>query len=116
MNDLSPSRLDLLHFARRVVVQQATAALVQIDGWIAAEEQREAARQRAEEMRPPSPDWIIEQGLNRESPPVYVHIGGCWSIGKRHRGINREQARRALAEGVDPCPHCRPDSELGVLD
>ncbi|MEU7969446.1 hypothetical protein AB0D09_39305 [Streptomyces sp. NPDC049097] len=34
----SPSRLELLRFARRVVVQQATASLAQIDGWIAVEE------------------------------------------------------------------------------
>ncbi|MFF5191480.1 hypothetical protein [Streptomyces anthocyanicus] len=30
-----PSRLELLHFTRRVVMQQATAALRQIDRWIA---------------------------------------------------------------------------------
>ncbi|MFF0765963.1 hypothetical protein [Streptomyces sp. NPDC003737] len=36
----SPSRLELLRFARRVVVQQATASLAQIDGWIAVEERR----------------------------------------------------------------------------
>ncbi|WP_229821394.1 MULTISPECIES: DUF6233 domain-containing protein [Streptomyces] len=23
---------------------------------------------------------------------------------------------RALAEGVQACPHCRPDTELGVLE
>ncbi|WP_327722746.1 DUF6233 domain-containing protein [Streptomyces sp. NBC_00490] len=23
---------------------------------------------------------------------------------------------RALADGVDPCPHCRPDTDLGILD
>ncbi|MFK4147686.1 hypothetical protein [Streptomyces sp. NPDC004065] len=37
-----PSRLELLRFARRVVVQQATAAVRQLDGWIADEERREA--------------------------------------------------------------------------
>ncbi|WP_443062069.1 DUF6233 domain-containing protein [Streptomyces sp. NBC_00490] len=24
----------------------------------------------------------------------------------------REAALRALADGVDPCPHCRPDSHI----
>ncbi|WP_373562559.1 MULTISPECIES: DUF6233 domain-containing protein [unclassified Streptomyces] len=24
--------------------------------------------------------------------------------------------RRALFEGVDACPHCRPDNALGVID
>ncbi|MFG2525041.1 DUF6233 domain-containing protein [Streptomyces sp. NPDC048527] len=36
--------------------------------------------------------------------------------GKRSRGVERDQALRAVAEGVDACPHCRPDTELGVLD
>ncbi|MFE4720864.1 DUF6233 domain-containing protein [Streptomyces sp. NPDC056728] len=36
--------------------------------------------------------------------------------GKRSRGIERDQALRAVTEGVDACPHCRPDAELGVLD
>jgi hypothetical protein len=36
--------------------------------------------------------------------------------GKRSRGVQRDQALRALAEGIAACTHCRPDSELGVLD
>lgn len=52
MNGPGSSKLDLLHFARRVVVQQSTGALDHIDAWIAAKEQRQAARQCAEEMRP----------------------------------------------------------------
>ncbi|WP_251059313.1 MULTISPECIES: DUF6233 domain-containing protein [unclassified Streptomyces] len=26
------------------------------------------------------------------------------------------EVRRALAEGVPACPHCRPDAALGVLE
>ncbi|MFE6955643.1 DUF6233 domain-containing protein [Streptomyces sp. NPDC057696] len=36
--------------------------------------------------------------------------------GKRNRGADRGQALRAVTEGVDACPHCRPDADLGVLD
>jgi hypothetical protein len=36
--------------------------------------------------------------------------------GKRSKGAAREQAVRALADGVGPCPHCRPDTDLGILD
>ncbi|WP_406383181.1 DUF6233 domain-containing protein [Streptomyces sp. NBC_00117] len=36
--------------------------------------------------------------------------------GKRSRGVDRDQALRAMTEGVDVCPRCRPDTELGVLD
>jgi len=38
-------------------------------------------------------------------------------IGKRWRDISRNEALRALTDGgVDACPHCRPDTALGVLD
>jgi hypothetical protein len=110
-----PSRLELLHFARRVVVQQATAALAQLDRWIADEERREAERRRGEEMRPPAPDWLIERGLSGRDA-VYVHVGGCWNAGKRSRGVPREQALRALADGIKGCPQCRPDTALGFVD
>ncbi|WP_284049476.1 DUF6233 domain-containing protein [Streptomyces sp. YS415] len=49
-------------------------------------------------------------------PAQYVHVGGCHMAGKRSKGVPRAEALRALADWVDPCPHCRPDSELGILD
>ncbi|WP_405655191.1 DUF6009 family protein [Streptomyces sp. NBC_00019] len=55
------------------------------------------------------PDWLIEQSIGHHAPPVYVHVGGCHMAGKRSKGVPREEAIRALAEGVDPCLHCRPD-------
>ncbi|MGW6747612.1 DUF6233 domain-containing protein [Streptomyces sp. NPDC055006] len=111
MNDSSVPRLDMLSFARRIAVQQVE----QIDRWIAAEERREAERRHGEQARPPAPDWLIEMGLGGRDP-VYVHVGGCHMAGKRSRGVDRDQALRAVTEGVDACPHCRPDTELGVLD
>ncbi|MEU4655127.1 DUF6233 domain-containing protein [Streptomyces sp. NPDC023723] len=72
-------------------------------------------QQRAE-ARPPAPDWLLEAGLNRDAPAVYVHAGDCWYAGKRSRGVDRAVALRALAEGVTACSHCRPDSELGFLE
>ncbi|MFI0503220.1 hypothetical protein ACH3WN_10175 [Streptomyces albogriseolus] len=57
-----PSRLELVRFARRVVVQQATAAARQLDGWIADEERREAEWRRGEEMLPPPPEWLLQYG------------------------------------------------------
>ncbi|MFE0132417.1 DUF6233 domain-containing protein [Streptomyces sp. NPDC059037] len=47
---------------------------------------------------------------------MYVHVGGCHMAGKRSRGVTQDEARRALYEHVDACPHCRPDTELGVLE
>jgi hypothetical protein len=112
VNDRSPSRLHQLLFLKRVQEQD----LESTRGWIAAEERRQAERQRGEQARPPEPDWLLERGLDGHAPAVYVHVGGCHMAVKRSRGIDREQALRALADGVDACPHCRPDSELGYLD
>ncbi|MFE2832136.1 DUF6233 domain-containing protein [Streptomyces mirabilis] len=110
MND-QPSRLDLLLFLKRV----QEADLERTRRWIAAEERRQAEQRRGEQARPPDPDWLIEQGLSGRAA-VYVHVGGCRMAGKRSRGVERDQALRALAEGVDACTHCRPDSELGFLE
>ncbi|WP_322656344.1 DUF6233 domain-containing protein [Streptomyces justiciae] len=45
---------------------------------------------------------------------MYVHVGGCHMSGKRSTGVTRAEALRALTDRVDPCPHCRPDTELGI--
>jgi hypothetical protein len=116
MND-EPSRLQLLHFARRVVVQQATAALAQIDGWITLEERREAERRRGMEARPAPPDWLIQHGLTRTNVDA-VHTGDCWAAAKsgRCRPATRQQAIEALRQQVPACMHCRPDTALGIFD
>jgi hypothetical protein len=117
VNDSAPSKLDLLHFARRVVVQQATAAIAQIDAWIAQEEAREVRQQQADEMRPPPPEWVVERGLQK-SNMVAVHLGDCWTVKKSTRcvGVTRDQAIDALRRQVPACTHCRPDTELGFLE
>ncbi|MFJ9038028.1 DUF6233 domain-containing protein [Streptomyces sp. NPDC102406] len=116
MSDASPAtRLDLLRFARRVVEQQARHQLAQIDRWISDEERRQVEQENAAARRPPIPDWVIERGLNARHS-VYVHVGGCPTAGKRCKAATEGQARQALAAGVDACPHCRPDTALGVLD
>ncbi|MEV5524580.1 DUF6233 domain-containing protein [Streptomyces pseudogriseolus] len=73
-------------------------------------------RRRGLKACPAPPEWLLEQGLNRDSAPVQVHVGGCWNAGKRVRGIGRDDALRALTDGVKACGACRPDSELGLLD
>jgi hypothetical protein len=112
VNDSSASRLDQLLFLKRVQEQD----LERTRRWIAAEERRQAERRRGIEARPPAPDWLIERGLDGHSPAVYVHVGGCHMAGKRSKGIERDQALRALSDGVPACTHCRPDSELGYLE
>ncbi|MFE0133333.1 DUF6233 domain-containing protein [Streptomyces sp. NPDC059037] len=117
MNESAPlTRLDQLRFARRVVEQQATRALAEIDRWIADEERREAEQARREEARPPVPDWIVERGIGHGGPPIEVHRGDCGAAGKRRTAVNRDEARWELARGIRACIHCRPDTELGVLE
>ncbi|MEV5646218.1 DUF6233 domain-containing protein [Streptomyces flaveolus] len=112
MNDPGPTRLVLLRFLERVQLRD----LERTRRWIADEERREAEHQRGIEARPAPPAWLLERGLNGHSPPVYVHAGDCWNAAKRSKGITQDEARRALADGIKPCPQCRPDTTLGVLD
>jgi Family of unknown function (DUF6233) len=111
MHDRPSSRLEQLRFLERVQV----ADLERTRRWIAEEERREAERLRGEEARPPAPEWLVQLSLGSQHP-VAVHVGGCHMAGKRFRGITREQALRARAEGVDGCGHCGVDAELGFLD
>lgn len=109
------SRLDALLFTRRVVAQNAERELAQLDEWIDAEVRRDAARAHAAEHRP-APEWLVERGLDK-SDAIYVHVGHCWSAAQstRTQAITRDQALQALRR-IPACPHCRPDTELGVLD
>jgi hypothetical protein len=79
-------------------------------------ERQEREHQRGAEHRPPAPDWLLEMGIGGGRLPVYVHAGGCHMVGKRARDVPADVAVRALADGVEACPHCRPDTLLGVLD
>ncbi|MFI6148637.1 DUF6233 domain-containing protein [Streptomyces sp. NPDC051109] len=78
----------------------------------------EEAEARAARGRPPPepPAWLIERGIGAGRLPVRVHSGTCWDTRKRCRATTMEEARRALAEGVAACPHCRPDAALGMLE
>ncbi len=106
-----PSRLELLAFAERVAEQHPA----QVRRWKAAEE-RGAERERGAAARPAAPDWMVERSLGGRASAVYVHAGGCHMADKRVRGVPREVAVRALTKGVEACPHCRPDTEPGVLE
>ncbi|MET8422194.1 DUF6233 domain-containing protein [Streptomyces sp. NPDC005134] len=56
---------------------------------------------------------VIELGIGVGSPPIEVHVGGCYAAGKGRRAITREQALAALADGIRACIHCRPRRRLG---
>lgn len=77
--------------------------------------EQQAAIHRRPELEV-TPDWVLEHGIGQGSPPIAVHIGGCHMAGHRVKTLQRDQAVRALTEGVEACSHCRPDTELGLLD
>jgi hypothetical protein len=104
-------RLEFLRFLRRVQEQQ----IQQTDRWIAAEERRAAGAARAERVRPPAdPAYALAHGIGESRRPFEVHTGEC-RMGKRTKPVTEEEARRALAEGVEACQFCRPDTALGLL-
>ncbi|MFF9309868.1 DUF6233 domain-containing protein [Streptomyces sp. NPDC014748] len=111
MHDLPPDLPRLRTLETWLALQ-----LDQVRQRIATVERQAAERQRGLDARPPVPDWVLERGLNRDSPPVAVHVGGCHMAGKRIKPISRDTALRALAEGVQACGHCRPDRDLGFVD
>ncbi|MFB7657903.1 MULTISPECIES: DUF6233 domain-containing protein [unclassified Streptomyces] len=112
MNEPDPTRLTVLRFLERVQLRD----LARTRKWIKDEERRAAEEQCGIEARPAPPDWLLERGLNGHSPPVYVHTGDCWNVGRNSTGIEQEQARQAIATGIKACPHCRPDTALHMLD
>src|SRR4051812_43268449 len=117
MTDSLPSRLELLLFARRVLVQQHAATLAQVDGWIAEERRREAARRHAVEREQQRSEWLVQYGLNRRNVDL-VHVGDCWAAKKsaRCRPVTRAQALEALRGQVPACTHCRYLRGPGGLD
>ncbi|MFD9571939.1 DUF6233 domain-containing protein [Streptomyces sp. NPDC059982] len=100
-------RLELLRFLERVQLRD----LRRTRDWI-ADEERHAAAEAARRPAPP-PEWLIEHGIGTGRPPVRVHVGTCWDTKSRCTAATADQARRALAETVPACPHCRPDTALG---
>ncbi|MEU3990062.1 DUF6233 domain-containing protein [Streptomyces platensis] len=97
----------------RVLETWLQLTLDQVRQHIAIAQQEEALQQRA--VPPPPPDWVLQLRIDGEGQPIAVHVGGCQTAGRRARPISRDQAMRALTEGLEPCGLCRPDTELGIL-
>ncbi|MEV4329536.1 DUF6233 domain-containing protein [Streptomyces sp. NPDC049597] len=57
---------------------------------------------------------MISHGISAERKPFEVHLGDC-HMAKRTEPLPAAEARRLLADGVEVCQFCRPDSELGML-
>lgn len=112
LDDLPPDlhRLETLRTWHALWLDRIDTKIAQVRA--EEEQQARAARERAER----APEWLLERGIGQGGRPVEVHRGDCHAAGKRRQGISAEGARRALADGVPACTHCRPDTELGVLE
>ncbi|MFF9049395.1 DUF6233 domain-containing protein [Streptomyces parvulus] len=88
MNEPGPTLLAMLRLLERVQLRDPARTR----RWIADEERLITEQQRGIEARPAPPDWLLEQGLNGHSPPVYVHAGDCWNTGKNSAAGPRQQA------------------------
>ncbi|MFE2554088.1 DUF6233 domain-containing protein [Streptomyces sp. NPDC059355] len=99
----------------RTVVTYLRGELVRAERALNTAEEREALAAR---RRPPAdpPAWLIERGIGAGRLPVRVHAGTCWDARKRCAALSTDEARRALVEQIPPCPHCRPDVALGMLE
>ncbi|MFF1542166.1 DUF6233 domain-containing protein [Streptomyces sp. NPDC058291] len=93
-----------------------TLWLTRINAKIAAVQQRQAEAERGRLRRPEPPQWTVELGIGTGRPPVQIHAGECRMAGKRWRPVGRDEARRLIAGGLRPCTHCRPDTELDIID
>lgn len=98
MDDIGSSRLALLRFLERVQERD----LLRTRRWIADEERREAEWRVGKARRRPTPEWLIERGLDRNNI-VALHTGQCWDPGKRTKPVTREQPIEALRQRVPAC-------------
>lgn len=111
MFDLPPDvpRLRALETQLRIWLRHVEQALAVAEREEAAERRRQ---QQKEARRRPAGDWILD---HQHRPPL-LHQGWCWEPAAGMRPITRAQALEALTVGgVQSCPGCHPDVELGVL-
>ncbi|MFB7918029.1 DUF6233 domain-containing protein [Streptomyces sp. NPDC056061] len=68
---------------------------------------------RARRPPPKPPDWKLETARTASGlRGVRVHIGDCSM--DDGRTISRGEARRALAERIEPCSYYSPENALGM--
>ncbi|MFF2404427.1 DUF6233 domain-containing protein [Streptomyces goshikiensis] len=101
----------------RTLVTYLRGELSRTEQALAAAEKREATTTRKQAQPAPEPlAWLVERGIGVGRLPVRVHAGDCWDTRSRCAPADADQIRALLAQGIPACPHCRPDTTLGVLE
>ncbi|MFD3641539.1 DUF6233 domain-containing protein [Streptomyces griseus] len=70
-----------------------------------------AAARAAVPRRERTPDWGISSA-DIGAPVAEIHRGDCFTGGAM-QPLSAERARAELADGVQPCGVCRPETVLG---
>ncbi|MFF2184561.1 DUF6233 domain-containing protein [Streptomyces sp. NPDC058155] len=99
----------------RVIEQQLTVWLGHVRKAIAEAQAAEAIRANTLPVHSPPVAYRLgdPRPIGGRNEPPLLHAGDCRMGGGRP--ITREQALQALTGDAEPCPYCRPDTELGVL-
>ncbi|MFI9255535.1 DUF6233 domain-containing protein [Streptomyces sp. NPDC053069] len=68
-------------------------------------------------MRPAPAEWLLPHGLNRTNvDAVHPASAGPATTSGRCLPATRQQALQARRQRVPACVHCRPATDLGILD
>ncbi|MFE7276907.1 DUF6233 domain-containing protein [Streptomyces sp. NPDC057623] len=64
--------------------------------------------------------YLREPKVSRDNPnPPLVHTSDCKMVTRNPGEVDAHRARLALTQefvGAEPCPICRPDTALGLLE
>ncbi|QEV43691.1 hypothetical protein CP980_00025 [Streptomyces vinaceus] len=101
--------------------RQADQAIRDLEAQLAAASFHQAGPRQPAPRRPPPPavvvarpEWKVTSMRSARGPkPLNVHDGSC-TFDDYGKAISRDEARRLITEGVEPCPFCSPENALGM--
>ncbi|MFD6288329.1 DUF6233 domain-containing protein [Streptomyces sp. NPDC060205] len=89
--------------------------LHRIDAKTAAVRHDEAEQKSGLLAHVPGRECVVELGIRAGRPPVEVHAGHHFALGRRHKPLSRDDARRLLDAGLRACGHRTQDTALDIL-
>ena len=136
MSQLPPDptrlRVILAHLDRQIADYETVAIYLRLqrEAVLAALARSERQREQRTNRRPkgagPPPGltpppakevgFVVQQKRTPTGPePALIHMADCTMIEDTPHRIRADEARAALTDpNIEPCPFCRPDTELGI--
>lgn len=101
--------------------RQADQTIRDLEAQLAAAASPQPGPRHPASRRPPPPavavalpEWKVTSMRTAHGPkPLNVHVGHC-TMDDYGKAISRDEARRLITEGVEPCPFCSPENALGM--